>query len=485
MSDLAIEWGSDRIVLLQGKASGKHINARSAAVLEWPEGIDPGSAPQQAGEWLKGELASRGFSAKPALVSLPRESVVVRPLELPGVPDDELPDMVKLQAATKVTMGADQYLLDYIPLPPRSSETRDVLMTTVPTELTKSITEVLSAAGIDIAGIGVSSFNSGELVHHQMDANTKAASQLHLSVVKAGSRVELALLRGTCTLAASSTRINNAPDPNKAVNAEVNRLRLSAQQLHGGLPISHIWVSPADAEAQMLAQFLQDKLHTEATSFDPLGGSGNVDPADRGYFAAAAGHLLSFGGAQTETVNYLSPRKAAPKKDTRRLKMLLGGGGIALLLIAGWWLIQQRAQSMMDEANFISDEASEIKRDVRAASDEIASADVLQQWEDSRVQWLDEMVKMNEHLPGGDLALVEQYVLTSTSGSGNKPASAYLEGKAKTRIEVNDLSGTLQANGYGVSPPEIPVGNDDEYQMNFKLKADLPPTAKTKNSEKN
>jgi len=472
VSDLAIEWGSDRIVLLQGKASGEHVNARSAAVLEWPEGIDPNTAPQRAGEWLKGELASRGFSAKPALVSLPRESVVVRPLELPNVPDDEVPDMVRLQAATKVTMGADQYLLDFIPLPPRGAETRDVLMTTVPTEVTQAITATLSAAGVEIAAIGVSSFNTGELVHHQMDAKTKAASQLHLSVIKAGARVEVALLRGSCTLAASSTRVGSATDPNKAISAEINRLRLSAQQLHGGLPISHVWVSPADADGQMLAQFLKDKLNAEVTNFDPLGGTGSIDQADRGYFATVAGHLLSFGGSQTESVNFLSPRKAAAKKDARRLKMIVAGGGLALLLVTAWWMVRQRVASIEEEAQFIADSAAEIDAAVSKASAEIASADLMNEWQNSRVSWLDEMEKMNDQLPGRDRALVGKYVLTSASG--NKQAAVYMEGIARSRVEVNDFSDTLEASGYSVNPPEAESGGSDEYEMEFKLKADLP-----------
>jgi Tfp pilus assembly PilM family ATPase len=169
---LAIEWGDEQLVLLQGKASGKHISAKRAAVLNWPDGIDPIKDSERAAEWLKGELTTRGFSGK-AIVSLPREGVVVRHLELPNIPDDELPGMVKLQAATKVTQAADKYLLDYVPLPPRGSDTRDVLMTTVPTEVTGTIKKILSAAGVELGAVGVSSFHSAELVLHQQDNKSR------------------------------------------------------------------------------------------------------------------------------------------------------------------------------------------------------------------------------------------------------------------------------------------------------------------------
>ncbi len=473
MSDLAIEWGSDRVVVLQGKPAGKHINARKAAVLEWPEEIDPGKAPQKAGEWLRGELTSRGFTLKQTLVSLPRESVVVRPLELPNVTNAELPDMVKLQAATKVTLGADKYLLDFIPLPPRGSDTRDVLMTTVPTDVTDNISAVLTAAGLEITSIGVSSFNTGELVTRQMDAKTKAAQQLHLCVSKAGNRVEVALLRGNCALATSSTRIDDALNGQKAVNAEINRLRLSAQQLHGGLPVSHIWVTPNDAEGQGLGEFLSSRHHAEAECFDPLGGTGEVDPSQRGHFAAVAGHLLGHSSSQTETVNYLSPRKAVEKRDTRKLKMALIGGGIALVLLAGWWVTRSWAANIDDEADFLEQQVAEIRNNVNANSKDVAAAGLLSDWEDSRVHWLDQMEELNKTLPGGDLAIVDKFNF-SPGRSGQRPV-AHMEGNARGRAEAKDFADKLQRMGYSVEYDTEPSDiGDDDYTVSFKLDAILP-----------
>lgn len=473
MSDLAIEWGSDRVVVLQGKASGKHINARKAAVIVWPEEIDPAKAPAQAGQWLGGELTSRGFSLKPALVSLPRESVVVRPLELPNVADAELPDIVRLQAATKVTLAADQYLLDFIPLPPRGSDSRDVLMTTVPTDVTSNITAVLTAAGVEIASIGVSSFNTGELVNRQMDAKMRAAQQLHLSVSKAGDRVEVALLRGNCALATSSTRVTGAADAHKAINAEINRLRLSAQQLHGGLPVSRIWVTPNDAAGQALGAFLNGRIHAEVECLDPLGGTGDVEPSQRGHFAAVAGHLLGHGASQTETVNYLSPRKAIEKRDTRKLKMALIGGGVALALFAGWWAAKSRAQSINDEAEFMEQHVAEINSNVNANAKDVESAKLLGGWEDSAVDWLDEMDKLNKTLPGGDLAVVDTFTF-SPGRSGQRPV-VHMEGNARGRAEVKNFADKLQRQGYSVESDTEPGDRADEgYETSFKLDAILP-----------
>lgn len=474
MSDsLSIEWGDNRLVLLQGKVAGAHVNAKKTAVLTWPAEIDPNQNSEQAAEWLKGELTANGFSAKQAIVSLPRESVVIRHLELPNIPDEELTNMVKLQAATKVTLTADKYLLDYIPLPPRGTDTRDVLMTTVPTEVTKEIKKILAVAGIEITSIGVSSFHTSELVLQQQDAKTRAANQLHLAVVLAGDRVELALIRGKCALATSATRVSDDADAlQRAVNAEVNRLRLSAQNLHGGLPISHVWVSPSDARAESLCEFLKGKLHCEGSCFDPLGPSGDLGDSDQGCFAAVAGHLFAEQGSLTESVNYLNPRKPVAKKDRRKLQMIMAGVGAVVLLGTGYWLFQRTLTQREADVATIQTKVDSIKAELKKGKNDLESAALATAWEGKSKYWLDQMREINEMLPGGEVMLVEKFGFKP--GKRGEKLSIVIKGIARSRVEVNDLTDMLHKRGYSPKPPvRQPNNRDDEYGIEFTIEAPL------------
>lgn len=474
MSDsLAIEWG-ERLVLLQGKASGRHVHVRRAVVLEWPEEIDAGRAPEAAAQWLKGELISHGFNAKQTLVSLPREQVVLRHLELPGVPDEELPGMVKLQAATKVTLGADQYLLDYVPLPPREAGTRDVLMTTVPTEVTGTIQKVLTGAGLEITSIGVSSFHAAELATHQQDAKIRAANQLHLVVSIAGKRVEVCLVRGTNTLAASSTRVDGQGENlHKAVNAEVSRMRLSAQDLHGGLPISHIWVGQIGPDAEGLCEFLKSRLHADGMCFDPLGGTGEIATEERGYFTAPTGHLFVEHGALTESVNYLAPRKAAAKRDTRKLQMILAGVGVVAVLGTSWWMFRQKIESRENDIADVNAAIIQIDEALDAGKNDVDSAALVRDWENMSMDWLAHMQELNSILPGGDLIVIEKY--NFRPGRGAAKAGIHIEGYARGRAEVDDFSNVMQSRGYAVPAPSFEDSNRDEnYETFFTMDVTLP-----------
>ncbi len=475
MSDLAIEWGDERIVLLQGKPSGSKIAAKRAVVLNWPEGIDPARAPDAAAQWLKGELTSKGFSGKQAVVSLPRETVVVRHLELPNIPDDELADMVRLQAATQVTLPSDKYLLAYIPLPPRGTDTRDVLMTTVPTEATNAIRRVLTGAGLEITSIGVSSFHTGELVVQQQDGKTRAANQLHLAVALAGDKVELVLLRGKCALAKSGTRIyTDGEARQKSIRAEVNRLRLSAQSLHGGLPVSHVWVTPSTAESESLCEFLKDTLDCEGSCFDPLGGTGDIAAEDRGHLAAVAGHLFAASGSVTESVNYLSPRKPVQKQDRRKITMALAGVGLVLALGVGYLLFQKKLRDQDATIADLESQTADMKEFTRDGAKDLASARKIGAWDAKSMDWIEQIEEINELMPTRDIMLVDQFGFVSTQSKPGQKFSVQIGGIARSREVVSELSNSLQERGYKVDSPDWGESNDDDYETEFTIRATMP-----------
>src|SRR5688500_18213430 len=98
MSDfLALDWDSEQITGLDASTSRQGVSVRKAFMLSWPEGIDPEKDTDQAAHWLKQQLAGLGIATKSVLMSLPRESVVVRRLTVPSARDDELPALVQLQ----------------------------------------------------------------------------------------------------------------------------------------------------------------------------------------------------------------------------------------------------------------------------------------------------------------------------------------------------------------------------------------------------
>ena len=98
---LAIDWEKRQLCGLDAEVTRGSVVVRRCFTLTWPEDLDPISQHQEAGQWLKDELARIGVTSKQVMVTLPTEDAVVRQLELPNAPDEELPDLVRFQAADK------------------------------------------------------------------------------------------------------------------------------------------------------------------------------------------------------------------------------------------------------------------------------------------------------------------------------------------------------------------------------------------------
>ena len=109
-----------------------------------------------------------GSGLPTVLVSLPREEAVVRLLELPECSDDELPELVRLQAATRSAVPFDRLLLDFLPLPRVADVVGPhVLMVILGKPTADRVQALLTAAGLQAAAIQLSAVGTGEVVARQ------------------------------------------------------------------------------------------------------------------------------------------------------------------------------------------------------------------------------------------------------------------------------------------------------------------------------
>ena len=126
---LAIELASDQLVAIWGSVSGAQVRVRKACL--WPRSPDNEETPAKAGAWLAERLKEAGIKADKVLVALPRNEAVVKRIELPDVPDAELPDVVRFQAQSRTAQPLTELALDFLPAPRREGLPREVLLATL------------------------------------------------------------------------------------------------------------------------------------------------------------------------------------------------------------------------------------------------------------------------------------------------------------------------------------------------------------------
>src|SRR5436190_12528976 len=93
-----LQWEQQGVSIVEAQVSDRVVLKR-VAELTWGGASNPEDSTASAGSLLKERLAALKINTRQTAVIVGRDAVVLRRLELPAVPDNELPDMVRFQAA--------------------------------------------------------------------------------------------------------------------------------------------------------------------------------------------------------------------------------------------------------------------------------------------------------------------------------------------------------------------------------------------------
>ena len=261
---LAIHWERKRLRVIEASVGGS-LRVSQGFVIDVPELAGPG--------WLREALRKHGVTAKQAIVSLPREDAILRQLELPDAPDDDLPLLVSFQASTRSTTPLDQLVLDYVLLPRRvGSPQKDVLLASVPRTVVDPLRTTLAEANIELVSLTVGSFALAELVAQAEAALRQPADQRSLLVQQDAQRLEVVLLGQRGPLSSHIVRppLDETGHPIVAkAAADVARVLVPAQPWLNDGRIDRIWLLGDAHQWPGLDKALSDRWGCPVERFDP------------------------------------------------------------------------------------------------------------------------------------------------------------------------------------------------------------------------
>ncbi|MBI1347018.1 hypothetical protein GC163_12090 [bacterium] len=480
---LIVTWDKLRVSALQ--CDGGHSHRIAAVWSEsWPEGIQPVPQPEMAGKWLADQWRSAGLTATQVHVIVPREDVVLRHLELPQAPDDELADMVRFQAASRSTVPIEHLSLDYLPLPSVTErEGRDVLAITLPKASLEAIRRLVSTAQRELVGVSFSAHALGEW-GEQTDRRlltTRPDNSNESTVVIAieQDRVELTVVTGHELTFAHAARITLEDDqtPTSVILAEVSRTMVAGRRLRPGLRVDHAWLIGGDAT---LAEALVERLECPVQPVNPT-----QDHAQAGLFGgwqerpASAAILLgatTLDHPITAKVNLLKPRQPPPKRDPRKQQLAVFSA-LALFVIfffSGGNLMRLRSLDLRIEELF--SERSRLKDSVEAGRKFVKHAELIDNWAVRDRNQLEQLVELESLMPGG---LDRPYLLNYefTVGTRDVLGDIVATAAAQTREDVEALQRAItEQSQYKLVPHSIEYNDraeDTKYSQRYKLDLDL------------
>ncbi|MEX1095298.1 MAG: pilus assembly protein PilM [Planctomycetales bacterium] len=479
MSDfIALDWERQHLIGLDAHSAKGRVHIRQCFRLAWPEECAADAA--RAGKWLKQELHQLGVKARQVLVSLPREEAVVRQLDVPDVPDHELPELVRLQAETKSASSLDRLVLDFLPLP-RSAEAagRQVLVVTIPREKLERLRGVIDAAGLELVSVGISPVGAAELVA-RTDRTQAASGETTLVVARTGKRVEISLMRQNQLLFTHSTQLHGDDDEtdSRAALAEIRRTLGAQARVDAAMSVARARIIGTEDENSTLRRLLAEHLECQVDAIDPLSDAPitveSIDTSHRhSAYAGPLGMLLAGQGPLVPAVDFLHPREPVVRRDLRKLKLGLAAAGVALGLAALYGNTLWRVRGLDRQIAEMNDEVDRLAKSVENGKPQVAAALVVDDWNRHTVDPLARLVDLDGPLPGSQRLYLKSYSVLPATGTGTPRIEGV--GFAKERHDVQSLADDLSARGYAVQPRTIARETDDsEYPWRADLRFSVP-----------
>lgn len=484
---LALDWEHGQVCGLDAEVTTSGVRVRKAFTLIWPDGKSPTTDAPAAGGWLAEQFRALGLTAKSVLVTLPREDAVVRVLEVPNVPDAELPNVVRFQAAAKSARSLDTMLLDFMPLPRRDGVAgREVLVATIGREVLDPLKLVLSRTGCELAGVSLTAPAMAELIA-RLEQSAPSPLSVELSIILHEQLVEISLLRDRALLLTHAARLpDDATSPDReqqAVVAEVNRSLVALKRQHPELTLSRTWLWGEPESLHGLAGVLRKRFGCDVNVEDPLVLPGltfdsHGPISSHALFTGPVGLLFGQSSRRAEPLDFLHPRQPVVPRDLKRLYGTVGSAAAALLLISavGWrWYT---VGSMESETTSHRKASDQLKIELDGSAAMVKNANSVGKWNDQRVAWLDRLFELSDAMEGTDRRYLTK--LNCQPGAAGVVGVVRGDGFAKERDDIDDLSTKLSGHqGVTVTPHKVDrPGTDGDYPWKFDLDVSWQPVKK-------
>ena len=479
---VAFDWNQDTLGCLAAEVTDGAVRIDRAARFDWPQAIDRETDAPTLGDWLRRELSKAGFAATDAIIVLPREDVVTRRLELPNAPDEELPEIVRFQAAAKTTTPMDQLALDFVPLPALEGEQlRPALMATIDRKRLEHLRAVCTAAGLELKSVQASPFSVAEVAirfEQQRGDDPEAAT---LVIFQDERRIELSILQRLGLVFTHHTRVD--PQDERALRgtmAEINRSIVTFGQLmHSTVEVSRVCLIHDGAIDPALEQALSERFSGRLHVVDPASDNA-VRETEASVAAWLAGLAPAMGAILGEvrrtvpSVDFLNPRQPPPTRDLKREQLIRIGwrvGAAALVVGAMAWWYASHLGAQIDD---LKKQDGQLSNELSGAGPPTDAHNRIRAWEVAAVDPLGEVDRLNKLLPGTDrLLLLDVHVLPGRTGA---VARITATGIAKSEGDISDLFFALDAAGYKVEPQVSDTYRlDPDYPYKFALDANRVP----------
>jgi hypothetical protein len=427
-----------------------------------------------------------------AMVTIGRGKSELRQLSLPPVPENELPDMVRLQAMQTFAAVGENTIVDFLPLP-SAEDTTSVLAAAVAPPTMKMVTSIIESAGLELSRVALRPVAAAALYQitagktQNLDDSSIVGDVVLVDLL--ADDAEIVVMRGRRVMFVRSVRMPQESSDRPAQIAGELRRSLMACGINASSSSQKvvIWGQAKTHDAERVK--MSESLGCRVSTLDPLtlvdrgsgkrGTSGNsADQTHTGRFAPLVGLLVADAAAHPVhgspyLVDFLNPRKSIEIKTDNRKAIFIGAAVAATALLAayGAWsgLSSRDAKIRALEADLAM-----LKPKVKAAEEMISRTDLIDRFLDGNVVWIDELARSAKQIPPAENAILKSVSAVSLPREGGGKLTFI--GAATTPLVADELATALRDGAHsveGVGTSDL--GDKETYRWGFRETVTISP----------
>ncbi len=452
---IAIDWDENELRLVAAQCSGRSVKVTDARIVAMD-----GRTPSEA---LVRELSELGGAETETLVAIGRGSAELRELQLPPVPDDELPDMVRFQALRSFATAGDSATVDYL-VTKRIESGIEVIAAAVGPQSLNAIHESVRDAELSLKRIALRPLSAAALFLIA-ESSSRQGEVVFIDLLSDGA--EIVVARDGKVVFVRTVRMPSSEAARaKALAGELKR-SLLACGVSGQLGRVILWGNTSAHEAEVATLETAAGCEVQVVNpFDLVDVSHETSLPDKvGRLAPLVGLLLADEIEPDRLIDFLNPRKPRVQVVSPYRKLLVVGVPIAACVLIAF-VVYQRIKTLDQQIAVLRDGNAAMQSDVKLADQSIAKTETMDNFLDGDVNWLHEVRRMALQMPPS-----EQMIVRGVSASANQRrggGNLKIEGGAINPSVIDEFERSLrdashQVNGDGASEQKT----EDAYRWAF------------------
>ncbi len=506
---LAIDWDKKSLRMAAVRPRGEGIELLKAVSVPVPAEVVLDDA-ESFGAFLREAMKQSRVGAKQAVLSIPREQVVLNTLSLPPTPADELAALVQFQIVKELPFSADQATIDFAMAPGHDpKEPCAALVAAIRDEELAFYRKVAHEAGLSIARIGLRPHANLRAVAACLPELSEQSALVvevgpmltEIDVVRSGALVfsRAASVPLPDLSVPDADRIHDSriamaavpsAEPDEASREAVNSLMVDVirsfeayRATDPDVGVDQIVVCGATGLEAQLADSLAARFAARAQLFSPdraLALSPQRGKELRG-FSAALGLAMGQGSEPFETFDFLNPKKPVSKRSLR-LKKAPAAGLAAAFLVAAYFAYDYRfIQPLEAEVADLEVKVAAFEEREKPLKAFKRQVEAVEDWKASDQHWPLYLAELTMLLPGErDVYLTNLDFRTQTRRKSNKRMHDFTIKLRESRFQmVHNITVALRKFGFEpvnlVSETELAApGRDAIYRSDARVDAVIP-----------